>query len=94
MYCPYQNFNSYEICASKVHLALYKILDSIRWRTSFESHLWAFGMVFVAKEVSASLYSLCMYDLRWHMKPIMLGRDGRYCGLVWCLVIYELVWGD
>lgn len=52
----------------EIHLAFHKMLDLVGWRSLFGSHLWTYGAVFVAMEVSAFLYSLCMYDLRWRME--------------------------
>ena len=69
MYWPYQNFSVCEICALKIQSASQKMLDPIGWRSLFESHVLTYGMVFVAREVSEFLYSLCMYGLKWHIEP-------------------------
>ena len=65
---------------SKVHLAFHKMLGPVGWRSLFESYLCTFGMVFVAKEMSAFLYSLCMYDLRWCMEPTCWVEVGGVVG--------------
>ena len=59
-----------DICVLEIHLASQKMLDHVGWRSSFKIHLLTFGMMFVPKEVSAFLYSLCiMYVLRLDTEP-------------------------
>ena len=70
---PYQIISICDICASEIHLASQKMLDTIGWRSLIESHLLTYRTVFAAWEVSAFLYSLCVYVLKVAYKAIVLG---------------------
>lgn len=93
MDCPYRTFSICEVCVLKIHLKFHKMLDSVGWRSLYESYMniWS-GVCCHGGKCTSKFFVHVWFEVAYG--AIMLGESGRYCRPLWCLVSYEVVGGD